>query len=92
MAKKSETTTNPALRFEFKPRKKVRGYRPGTKRAKTIELLSRPQGAKFEEIAAANKWDRCTAYEGIRLVATQVGLGLRTQADGRIKAYGGARH
>lgn len=59
-------------------------YRPGTKRAQTIDLLSRPEGATVEEVMEATGWPYATALEGIKLVHTYVGYGLREDDDSRI--------
>lgn len=81
---------------KVKAEKKVRGifnvpadaevqpHREGTKRAKVLEMLGRPEGATLEEVRKANDWDVKTAYDGVRLIHTYLGYGLRTSAEGRI--------
>lgn len=65
----------------------VKEPRPSSKRAKVLEMLTRPQGATHEEVMKAVGWDRITAYEGIRLLSKHNGYGLREDDKGRIHAY-----
>lgn len=80
-----------------RPRKKLRGMtftlpvkdevkqaREGSKRARVVELLSRPEGVTHAQVMAEIGWDSKTAYEGIRLVHAFLGFGLREDADGNI--------
>ncbi len=65
----------------------VKAHRPGTKRAHVVETLS-GDGATFDEIAAHCDWDRRTAYEGIKLIHSLLGWGLREDPEtGIITAY-----
>lgn len=70
--------------FDYPADAKVQGHREGTKRAKVIELLGRPEGATLEEVQKAVGWDAKTAYDGVRLLHTYLGYGLKTSAEGRI--------
>jgi hypothetical protein len=65
--------------------KEVKAARPGSKRAKALELMRQSKGASFEEIQRECGWERKDAYEGIRLVHYWLGYGLVT-VDGRIHA------
>lgn len=67
-------------------RDEVREYRKGTKRAKVIEMLRRPEGATFSAIKEACGWNDTQAYEGIKLVHGYVGYGIR-EKDGVIRAF-----
>lgn len=53
----------PAVRtpFEYAAKARIKAARPGSKRAKLVELLGRPKGATFEQVMAACEWDRKTA-------------------------------
>lgn len=67
----------------------VKEPRENSKRAKVLEMLTRPQGATHEEVMKAVGWDRTTAYEGIRLLSKHNGYGLQQDDKGRIHAYKG---
>lgn len=59
--------------------------RPGRgKRLAIFEMLQRKEGATFEEVQTATGWDRKTAYEGIRLLHTYCGYGLKQGENGAI--------
>lgn len=73
-----------SYKFNYEPDAEVQGHREGTKRAKVIELLSRPAGANFQEVRDATSWDEKTAYDGIRLIHTYLGYGLKTAENGNI--------
>lgn len=64
-------------------------HREGTNRAKLIQLLSRQNGATFEECREACDWDKKTTYEGIRLLNALLGYGLfhKTQKNGEIRIW-----
>lgn len=67
----------------------VRETRPGTKRAKLIEIFSTPEGATFEEAAAATQWPYKILQENIRLLWSAVGWGLSEDgATGKIRVVG----
>ncbi len=66
---------------------KVKEPRENSKRAKVLEMLTRPNGATHEEVMKAVGWDRTTAYEGIRLLSKHNGYGLREDDKGRIHAF-----
>lgn len=70
--------------FEFPAMKEIKSHRPGTKRAKTIELLSRKEGASIEEVMDANGWDKPTALEGVKLLHSYLGYGLTEDEEQRI--------
>jgi hypothetical protein len=89
-------------RFVFAPFNTVRKVKSGSNRAKLVELLTRPEGATFEQCLSAT-WglkkatkggqpmtpklaDKYT-YEGIRLVHYYLGYGLRQDDDSTIHAY-----
>lgn len=78
------STTERRVQFDFPKKAHQKNTRQGTKRAKVMELLSRPKGATFDEVMDTIGWDRRTTYEGIKLLHTSVGFGLREDADGRI--------
>lgn len=61
-------------------------HQPGTKRALVVALLTRPDGATFQEVQEGiaqafpgGAWDDRTTSEGIRLIA--VALGYRLEED-----------
>jgi len=56
----------------------VKNHRPGSKRARTIDMLK--TGATFQAVSAAIGWDKKTTYEGIRLLHIQLGYGIKTDA------------
>jgi hypothetical protein len=63
--------------------------RPGTKLSNLLELMSRPQGATVEEIAAANKWQKHTvrgAISGVVKKKLRQRVKLLTQGDRRAYA------
>lgn len=64
----------------------VRDHRPGTKRAKVVEMLTRPEGATFEDIKAACGWNDIQAYEGIKLIHGYLRYGIK-EVDGIIRAF-----
>lgn len=70
--------------FDLQPLEEVRSHRPGTKRATTIDLLSREEGATVEEVMEATGWSYRTALEGIKLIHSYLGYGLREDDDSRI--------
>jgi len=75
--------------FNLKQADAIRAHRPGTKRAKVVEMIKRDGGATFEEIMTAIGWDAKTAYEGVRLVNQYLGYGMTTDADtGKITGSG----
>jgi hypothetical protein len=73
------------MRFFFPVADEIKNVRPGTHRATLVDLLSRKEGASFEECQAATGWDKKTCYEGIRLLHSYVGYGMTQDAEGRIK-------
>ncbi len=72
------------MRFVFPAKDEIKGHRPGTHRSTLVELLSREEGATFEECQKATGWDKKTTYEGIRLLHYYVGYGMKQDDDGRI--------
>lgn len=63
--------------------------RAGSKRALIVEMMQRPEGATFEEMRNREEvqWNEQTAREGITLVHKQLGWGLHTDAEGRIRVW-----
>jgi len=84
------------MRFVFPAGDEIKSVRPGTFRAKLVELFSTGKGATFDEAMAAT-WGskkgmdeetaKKTTYEGIRLVHYYVGYGMKQDADGRITIH-----
>ena len=72
------------MRFVFPLGDEIKPVREGTNRAKLVELLSRPEGASFEECQKATGWSKKDCYEGIRLLHYYVGYGLRQDDEKRI--------
>lgn len=72
-----------ALVFNLPFLGEIKEHRPGTKRAKVIEMLT--PGATLEQVMAEIGWDRKTAYEGIRLVHFYLGYGIKTEDGGVIR-------
>lgn len=82
------------MTFNYDPKEEQKSIRPGSNRAHLLEMLK--QGATFEELMAAtwgqrSDWteekQRKTTYEGVRLIHTFCGYGLKTDSEGRITAY-----
>jgi hypothetical protein len=84
------------MRFVFPAGDEIKAVRPGTFRAKLVELFSTKPGATFDEALAAT-WGskkgmdpevaKKTCYEGIRLLHYYVGYGMKQDADGRITIH-----
>jgi len=66
----------------------IKKHRPGTRRATTVDMLSRKNGATVQEVMDAINWDYKTAYEGIKLLHVYTGYGLQEDANGRIRLLG----
>lgn len=82
------------MRFVFPVGDEIKEARKGTNRALLIELMSRPEGATFDECMAEtwgkstvmdDETKRKTTYEGIRLVHYYCGYGMSQDAEGRIR-------
>lgn len=96
MAKKKKATPskvgrkrkliNYSKRPEGVTKKTVGEVRPGTKRAKLLELMLKPNGATFEELVSKSGFDRKNTSEAIRLINAQVGYIVKEDNNGRIKA------
>ena len=74
---------------EADPAAKARTPRAGTKQAKLIEMLRRPDGATIGEIAAATQWQPHT-IRGAFAGALKKRLGLEVtseKVDGRVRVY-----
>lgn len=71
--------------FYRKPKKEIKPHRPGTKRARVVEMLQREEGASFAEIMEETNWNRNQAYQGITLIHAYLGYGLTEDEDGRIR-------
>lgn len=72
--------------FDFSPKASQKECKPGSKRATTLEML-KGDGATFDEVKAKIGWDERTAYEGIRLLHSYLGYGIRETAGGKIQAF-----
>lgn len=72
--------------FNLKARKDRSEIRKGSKRARVLQMLQRKNGATIQEVMSDIGWDRKTAFDGIRLIHTKVGYGLKTDDNGRIRA------
>ena len=73
--------------FSFEPFSIIKYHRPNTARDRAVKILARAKGATFEEVQAVTGWDlHRHAYEGIRLLNTHLGYGIR-EKDGRIQIY-----
>lgn len=85
--------------LDMRPRKKlynypyngpIKPYKPGTKKAKLIELLSRPGGATFEECQQLTQWPYLLLQNNIRNLWLQLGFGLEEDPQsGRIRVIRG---
>lgn len=73
------------FRFVFPKKDEIKTARPGSKRAKVVELLSRPEGATLAEIMAETGWSEKDAYEGTRLVHFYLGHGMTQDEQGRVR-------
>lgn len=84
------------MRFVFPVGDEIKEVRPGTNRAKLVELFTTGKGVTFDEALAATwgaKGDmdaevaKKTCYEAIRLLHYYVGYGMKQDADGRITIH-----
>lgn len=73
--------------FNLPPAETQKQLRPGTKRKRTFDLLSRPGGATVEEVREATGWNHDQALEGIKLLNIYSGYGLREDDEGRVGVY-----
>lgn len=74
--------------FCYPVKEKIFPYRPGTKRAALIDILSRPGGATFEECAEKVHFDSARLLqEQIYLLHTYVGFGILEDVEGRISLF-----
>ena len=64
------------MRFVFPTEKEIKPVREGSKRHMALELLSRPEGATFEQVMKKTGWDRKDCYEGVRLLHYYSGYGM----------------
>lgn len=95
-ASQPKTRKPRGMRFVFPASDEIKSVRPGTFRAKLVELFSTGKGATFDEAMAAT-WGskkgmdeetaKKTTYEGIRLLHYYVGYGMKQDADGRITIH-----
>lgn len=76
-------------KFNYPCRGQVRPWKPGTKRARLIDLLRRPEGATFEECMDTCGWDFRAAQGSIRALWDDLGFGLTEDDQGRIRLVGG---
>ena len=72
-------------RIDWRPAKKIREHRAGTKRAKVIAMLSRKNGATRAQLMRATGWDEKDLRDGLRLVNVAVGYGVREDTKGRLR-------
>lgn len=71
--------------FDLPAKAKIKEHREGTARAKAVETLKK--GATFEAVQKATGWkNHRHAYEGIRLLNTHLGYGIK-ENDGVIKIF-----
>ncbi len=61
----------------------IQKHREGTKRDTLVAMLT--PGATFEEVMHQFDWNAKTAYEGIKLLNTHLGYGVKESSDGTIK-------
>lgn len=73
------------VKFNLPARPPLRNYREGTKRHRLIQLLTRPEGATFDEIQEEIGWTYKVAYENVKLLNDYVGFGLSEDDLGRIR-------
>ena len=67
--------------FNYDRKELIKDHREGTKRAQVILMLK--EGTTLEKVMSTIGWDRRTARDGIRLVHTLLGYGLKN-VDGTI--------
>jgi len=92
------TPSRPSTGFAKRPRTpynypyqggEIQKCRPGTKRGKLVEIFSTPEGATFEEAAAATQWPYKVLQENVRLLWSHVGWGLEENpVTGKIRVVG----
>jgi hypothetical protein len=71
--------------FDLPAKAKIKEHREGTARAKAVDVLKK--GATFEALQKATGWkNHRHAYEGIRLLNTHLGYGVK-EANGVIKIF-----
>lgn len=68
------------IEFPARPAGEIKDHRSGTKRATVIGLLR--QGATMQQLMSATGWDYKTAYDGVKLVHSYLGYGLREDESG----------
>lgn len=69
--------------FNYEPLREIKQHRPNTARAKAVKALLK--GATFAEVQQATGWEKYhQCYEGIKLIHTQLGHGLRQNSKGVI--------
>ncbi len=69
--------------FDLKPARKLADVRENTKRARVIQMLAK--GATIQQVMSTIGWDRKTAFDGIKLLNTKVGYGLKSNDKGVIR-------
>lgn len=84
VVKEPKAKTTRVTVIDLKRQDTIKGHRPETKRAIIINLLGSRNGATVEECMAATGWDRKTCMEGIRLLNTYLGYGLKSDEAGHI--------
>lgn len=84
-AKTKDKTSRRGTGVNLSPQKKVYPCRAGTKQAKLVDLLSRPQGATFKELHAAMTSPEFARLKPWTEITTRSSLGWDVHA---IKGYG----
>lgn len=79
-----ERKTRERKPFDLAPSKAIKEHRDGTARAKAIAVLKK--GATFAEVQQATGWKlHRHCYEGIRLLNTHLGYGVKEDDKGTIR-------
>lgn len=84
-AEKPKKDKRQAGAFNYPKEAEIKAHREGTKRARHIELLNRPEGATVEEVMKDIGWNRRQCVESFHILHNLLGYGLTTDDQGRVR-------
>jgi hypothetical protein len=89
MAKSAKRKTKSAPKRQSRTRDKASGARAGSKQAKLIEMLKRPDGTTIDEIVKKLEWQAHTVRGAIAgALKKKLGLDVRSEkVEGRGRVY-----
>lgn len=85
---KSKSPRPQANGLNYPVNKPILEHREGTNRAKAIQLLSRKNGATVAEVEKATGWNTKQAREGIRILHSRLGYGIKEDDKGHVRLVG----